>query len=762
MEPQEQHRTLELTLLLQAAKLLSESLDPQEVVDRLAELMGKASGAALVSLFTFEDSQVRRVAVYGPWLDADLLSLFPVDDVADWSRFPITRSLRESERPVTGPIEGENFPPVVRQALGKAGISTFAAVPLRQRGRVIGAAYVYLRAPNGPVDRTTLALLQGLADHAAVALERARLHQALKAYADGLERQVAVQTEALTHRNRELATLNEVLATVNASLGLEVMLTAVAQCLQASLGAQECSLYVFREKGEPFRVAVAVDASAPRLFPPAAIEPESTLWQRLQESNGVLFGDALGEWVAGRDREECQVLWSLRAWGKVLGVGLMRLDSARLTGLREEFWRTLGDQLGLAVQNARLYDATREQAMRLRILLDIGRELSRSFELEDVLHRVVTLIRHYITDVHNCAISLLEENGQVLHNAVGWCAKPDYHLRSPDARVPLNETFCSRQALESGQPVAVADLWEEPGVPQALRDRCRQAGLRALLYVPIPGKEGPTGLIHINIFESPRFFLPHEIELLQGIASQLGLALENVRLMQALQRRIQELDAFTYTVSHDLKAPLSILQGYAEVMLDDYRDVLDAQAQMYLERISSNIQTMAQMIDELLLLSRIERDEYPPEPIQVAQVVESVLAQLEEKIVQRGVEIVLPDTWPTVVGQAIWLEQVFVNLIGNAIKFMDDEQPDPCIELGWERRQEGVVFWVRDNGVGIAPEDQARVFELFTRLRTVRREGTGLGLTIVHRVVARAGGRVWVESALGQGSCFYFLWPAVL
>jgi signal transduction histidine kinase len=117
-----------------------------------------------------------------------------------------------------------------------------------------------------------------------------------------------------------------------------------------------------------------------------------------------------------------------------------------------------------------------------------------------------------------------------------------------------------------------------------------------------------------------------------------------------------------------------------------------------------------------------------------------------------------------VLGHEIWLEQVFMNLISNAIKFIDDNHPDPRVEVGWERHADGALFWVQDNGVGIAREDQERVFEIFTRLHTLRRKGTGLGLSIVQRVIERAGGQIWVESegVPGKGSRFCFTYPTVI
>ena len=767
----EQRCALDLALLLQAGNLLSSSLEPQVIMDRLTQLLAKAAGADLVSLFIFEGTQARRISVYGPWLAKDLLAYYPVGETVDWRAYETTRQLRESGRATTGPVTGPNFPPSVQQALVQNGLATFAAIPLTYQSEIIGGVYVYASDASQRVDRATMTLLQGLADHAAVALEQARMHQTLKNHAVALENQVAKQTVRLTQRNRELMVLNQVLMAANQSSKLDETLTTIAGQLHNLLEFQECSLYVLSNGGAPMTIATSVVGELPAMLSPHQLAPDSDLWQELEANDGVLYcttAELPFERLEGASLVADQiVLCSLRAQNQRLGLAVMRYRQHECMPQSDDFWRSLGDQIGLALQNTRLRQSAEEQTARLRILLDIGRDLNSSLDLNQVLDKAVIAIRDYVADVHNCAISLLEDEGRVLHSVSQWHSLEPHQIRPLGTKVAVRNLRDSRKALETQQPVMSVDFWDDPTLRESERTFVKQTGLRALLYAPILGREGPMGLIHINAFHRPRLFEPHEIELVQGIAAQLALALENARLMEtaqahaaAAQARAQELDAFTFTVSHDLKSPLTNLQGFAEMIVEDYGPQLDDQGRQYLQRISANTKTMAQMIDELLLLSRVDRDERPPEPVDIGHVVENVLYQFEPVIKKRGVQVVIQPDLPTLLGQEVWLEQVFANLVGNAIKFIDDEQPEPRVEIGWRVRDGQVELWVSDNGIGIAPDDRERIFGLFTRLHTVRREGTGLGLAIVRRVIQRAGGQIWVESQPERGSRFCFTWPS--
>jgi signal transduction histidine kinase len=227
-----------------------------------------------------------------------------------------------------------------------------------------------------------------------------------------------------------------------------------------------------------------------------------------------------------------------------------------------------------------------------------------------------------------------------------------------------------------------------------------------------------------------------------------------------LRERNQELDAFSHTVAHDLKSPLQVVLGYANLLNTDYRSEISDEVSGLLRYIETYTLKMNRMIESILLLSQLRGGEHTISPVQMAPVVHEALSRLERTIAQRGVEVRLEGDFPPVLGDPHWLEEVFANLIDNAVKYIGENNPAPSIIIRGESLDGTVRYEVVDNGIGIQPEDQARLFEMFTRFHDREARGSGLGLSIVRRIIAKLGGEVGVETEPGQGSTFWFRLPA--
>jgi PAS domain S-box-containing protein len=221
-----------------------------------------------------------------------------------------------------------------------------------------------------------------------------------------------------------------------------------------------------------------------------------------------------------------------------------------------------------------------------------------------------------------------------------------------------------------------------------------------------------------------------------------------------LKRSNAELEQFAYSASHDLQEPLRMITSYTQIMEEDYKGKLDADADQYIAFTVEGAKRMQTLIDDLLAYSRVGTRGEPFIPTSMNSVLSEAIANLQVAI-EESHAVVTHDQLPTVLGDESQLIQLFQNLLGNAIKFRGDDAP--VIHVGVEETKDGWVFSVRDNGIGIDMKNAERIFTVFQRLHA-RDEypGTGIGLAVVKKIVERHGGRIWVESALAQGSTFYF------
>jgi signal transduction histidine kinase len=229
-----------------------------------------------------------------------------------------------------------------------------------------------------------------------------------------------------------------------------------------------------------------------------------------------------------------------------------------------------------------------------------------------------------------------------------------------------------------------------------------------------------------------------------------------------LEKRNQELEAFSRTVAHDLKNPLNLVINYTESVLEDYPPgtPVGTDAVQQLQTVLQVGRKMVTIVDALLLLAGVSKQrEMKLQPLAMSVILSQVIQQrLGHLIKESHGQVKLPESWPLAYGYAPWVEEVWANYLSNALKY--GGQP-PNVELGASSQTPGMIrFWVRDNGQGLSTEAQKQLFTPFTRLHQDRAEGHGLGLSIVRQVIEKLGGQVGVESVLGQGSTFYFTLPA--
>ena len=287
-------------------------------------------------------------------------------------------------------------------------------------------------------------------------------------------------------------------------------------------------------------------------------------------------------------------------------------------------------------------------------------------------------------------------------------------------------------------------------------------GLRFHASVPIWVGEQALGVM--NLVGSERgLFSEEDAGNLCAVGNQLGIALARARLNERLAGRTaelqsinSELESFSYSVSHDLRAPLRHIEGYVAMLVEDAEGRLSAEAQRYLKVIVEASRHMGELIDDLLAFSRMGRAEMRETRVELHALVREAICDLEMATRGRNIVWTIPSL-PTATGDRAMLKQALANLLGNAVKYTRPKDP-AVIEIGCAGEEDGrLVLFVRDNGVGFDMQYADKLFGVFQRLhRADEFEGTGIGLANVRRIIARHGGRVWAEGRTGAGAAFYF------
>jgi signal transduction histidine kinase len=295
-----------------------------------------------------------------------------------------------------------------------------------------------------------------------------------------------------------------------------------------------------------------------------------------------------------------------------------------------------------------------------------------------------------------------------------------------------------------------------------------EIGVGALLVVPIATAERAWGLLLVFLNRGP-LFATDDLNLLRLLTEQSAIALNSATLLEEQQALVsqlherttqleatnKELEAFSYSVSHDLRSPLRSIDGFSLALLEDYGERLDATGQDYLQRVRAATQRMGQLIDDLLSLARVSRSELHHEHVDFSALTAAIADALQQEYPDRQVEAIIA---PGLVGHgdARLLQIVLENLLGNAWKFTA-KCPCATIEFGTVPYNGQMAFFVRDNGAGFDMAYANKLFGAFQRLHGLAEfSGTGIGLATVQRIIHRHGGHVWAESVVGQGATFYF------
>ena len=399
------------------------------------------------------------------------------------------------------------------------------------------------------------------------------------------------------------------------------------------------------------------------------------------------------------------------------------------------------------------------QTQYRQLLAEIAFRIRDSLQIEVILLTTVTELQQLLQADRVLFYRLLpNRNGKVVAEAVvpGW--------QSLLGRELFHDCLEGEYLQQYQQEIHAWPDVETAGFQTCHLEMLREFKIRANLIVPIFLKDKIWGMLFVHQCSTTRQWNQYEIDLLRQLADQLSIALTQAEMLeketrhsQELARSNGELQQFAYVASHDLQEPLRTIASYAKLISRRYSGQLDEKGNRFIQYIMDEALRMQALINDLLKYSRVGRQPQNFTSCDCGAIFDLVVSRLEGAISESGATVTRSEL-PTVMADETQLVQLFQNLIGNAIKYR--RQEPPVVQVAAQRQEREWLFWVRDNGIGIDPKYAERIFVIFQRLHTQEEySGTGIGLAIASKIVERHGGRIWVESELGQGATFYFTIP---
>ena len=676
--------------------------------------------------------------------------------------------------------ESDEEYPVGRELARRFGHRSMLAVPLLREGIPIGVICAF-RLEVRPFPEQQIALLRTFADQAVIAIENVRLFTELQERNRAMTQAHKQVTEAL---EQQTATSEVLRAIAHTQTDVQPVFHTIVQSAARLCRATNAAVFLTdgRTLYEPANYGSAPEAlAATRARFPRPLAMDTT-------SGIAILTRAV---VHVPDIEEPSTVEHVRESGRLLGfrsvitvpmlregepVGAIlvtRREAGRFSDQEVELLKTFADQAVIAVENVRLFKeleartaALTRSVEQLTALGEVGRAVSSTLDLETVLTTIVSRAVQ-ISGLDGGVVFEYDDRAEEFVQRAQAETGGALAATRRATRIRKGEGVLGRTATTL-EPVQVPDITTPGAYVGPNLENLIESGIRAIVAVPMVHQGSLIGSLGVTR-NRPGEFPAETIELLRTFATQSALAIQNARLFHEIADKGRQLEAasrhkseFLANMSHELRTPLNAVIGFSEVLIQRMFGELNDKQDEYLKDIYASGQHLLSLINDILDLSKIEagRMELAPAPFHLPSALDNAVTLVKERAGRHGIALHL-DVDPAlgeVTGDERKIKQVLLNLLSNAVKFTPD---GGRISLKAGRADGAVEISVADTGIGIAPDDQAAIFEEFRQVGSDerRREGTGLGLTLAKKFVELHGGRIWVESELGRGSTFTFTLP---